>query len=366
MSGPPAPVRRTARAEPPRSHYIDGLRNLGILFLFPYHTARVFDQSTPFYVQGSANTAATALVHLSSWFMPLLFLLAGMSSLHALRRRSAGRYTRERVARLLVPFAVGVLIVVPPQAYYAMRFHAGYEGDYADFLLKYFTDFSDWSEYGGGISPAHLWFLVFLFVISVALLPLMLPMIGKGASPAWMRGSRLVFVPFTALVLLSLLPDVGGKNIFVYAGYFALGFLIALDGSVVEALVRRRRVYLAAALAGAAGVLLDAFMPGALEEAASGPLRTLVCWVTLLAMLGYGKRYLDTEWPIMAYLTPAAFPLYVFHQTLLVAVAYHVVEHADRGFGPFALICLLSLALSVAAYEAVRRVPPARALLGLK
>jgi surface polysaccharide O-acyltransferase-like enzyme len=342
------------------------LRNLGILFLFPYHTARVFDQSTPFYVQGSANTAATALVHLSYWFMPLLFLLAGMSSLYALQRRSARRYARERVARLLVPFVVGVLVIVPPQAYYAMRFHSGYEGDYVEFLVAYFTDFSDWSEYGGGISPAHLWFLVFLFVISVALLPLMLPMIGKGISPKWMRGSILVFVPFTALVILSFLPDVGGKNIFVYAGYFVLGFLIAVDDSIIEAVVRRRSLYLAGALAGAAGILLDAYALGGQEEAASGALRTLVCWVTLLAMLGYGKRYLNVESRVMAYLTPAAFPLYIFHQTLLVAVAYYVVEHSDQGFGPFALICLLSFTLSVAAYEAVRRVPPVRALLGLK
>ncbi|NKZ01969.1 acyltransferase family protein [Nocardiopsis alborubida] len=349
-----------------RSHYIDGLRNLGILFLFPYHAARVFDASTEFYVQGTANAAATTLVHLSYWFMPLLFLLAGMSALHALQRRSAQHYAKERVLRLLVPFLFGVLVIVPPQAYYAMRFHSGYGESFPEFLARYFTHFSDWSEYGGGISPAHLWFLAFLFVISVALLPLMLPMVAKDRSPRWMRGSLLVFVPFTALVLLSLTPDVGGKNIFVYAGYFLLGFLIAMDASIVDAIVRRRGPYLVAALAGAAGTLLDLHLIEGLEETASDALGTLVCWVTLLAMLGYGKKYLDGRTQVMAYLTPAAFPLYVFHQTFLVVVAYHIVGFADQGFGPFVLICLLSFALSIVAYEAVRRVAPARVLLGLK
>lgn len=34
-----------------RKNYIDWLRNLGILYLFPFHTARLFDSLEPNYIK---------------------------------------------------------------------------------------------------------------------------------------------------------------------------------------------------------------------------------------------------------------------------------------------------------------------------
>ncbi|GAA4091734.1 acyltransferase family protein [Actinomadura miaoliensis] len=344
-----------------RKNHIDWLRNLGILFLFPYHAARVFNEDASFYVKGEVNAAASVLVQLSYWFMPLLFLLAGTSSHYALQRRTARTYVGERVSRLVVPFVFGVLVVVPPQAYFAKRFHRGYEGSYPEFLRSYFTDFSDWSEYEGGISPAHLWFILFLFLISVALVRPMARMVASGHSAGWMRHPLLIVLPAAGVVALSLLPDVAGKNIFVYAAYFLLGFLIATDDAIMATIQRCRRLYLSAAGVGAAGVLADPHAPALLGEA----WKQLACWVTLLAMLGYGHRYLNGTSRFMTYFNPAAFPVYVLHQTYLVIVAYYVLGLADGGVVPYVLIMTLSFALSIATYDLVRRVNPARAVFGM-
>ncbi|WP_147280070.1 acyltransferase family protein [Marinitenerispora sediminis] len=348
-----------------RSDYVDWLRSLGILYLFPYHTARVFNEGTPFYVKGEVNAFSSVLVELSYWFMPLLFLLAGAASHHALRRRSAGRYLRERVFRLLVPFLFGALVIVPPQSYYAMRFHRDYQGGYGEFLRSYFTDFSDWSEYAGGISPAHLWFILFLFVISAALVLPMRAAVRTGYAPGWPRHPVLLVLPAAVLAVLSLLPDLAGKNILVFAGYFLLGFLVAADDAVVGAVERHRRWYLAAALLGAAGVLADIRVPGDRPDALSAGLEQLACWVALLAMLGYGKRYLNRRSAAMTYFGPASFPVYVLHQTFLVAVGYYVLLVADSGVVPFLAVMVLSFVLSLASYEAIRRVGAARAVFGL-
>ncbi|MFC4564434.1 acyltransferase family protein [Nocardiopsis mangrovi] len=348
-----------------RKDHIDRLRNAGILFLFPFHTSRVFNDLESFYVKGEVNTPATVLVDLSYWFMPLLFLLAGMSSLYALRRRSARTYVNERFSRLLVPFFFGVLVVVPPQAHYAMKFHLGYRGGYGEFLWSYFTDFSDWSEYAGGISPAHLWFIAFLFLISIALLPVMRAMLASGYSPTWMRNPFLILPPSAGVAALSLLPDVAGKNIVVFAAYFLLGFLIATDDAIGEMIERNRRVYLAAAVLTAAAVLAQIHVLGVRAGAPALLLEHLACWPALLAMLGYAKRYLNRRTRFAAYFTPAAFPVYILHQTYLVVVAYYVVRAADLGAVAFALIMSLSFALSLATYELIRRLAPARALFGL-
>ncbi|MET7336726.1 acyltransferase [Nonomuraea sp. NPDC005650] len=343
-----------------RRKHIDWLRNLGILFLFPYHTARVFDDGAPFYVKGEVNTFSSVLVQLSYWFMPLLFLLAGSAGFHALKRRSARRYVGERASRLLVPLLFGVLVVVPPQAYYAMRFR-GYEGSYAGFLWRYFTDFSGWSEYGGGISPAHLWFILFLFLIAVALVQPMRALIRRGYTPRRLRRPLPTLMPFVLLTALSYLPEVGGKNIFVFAAYFMLGFLIATDDAVMDGIERSRPLYLALAVSGGAGVLAL----GGQEGLVATGVRDFACWTALLAILGYGKRHLDRGSKALAYCNEAAFPVYVLHQTFLVAVGFHVLGHADSGPVPYLLIMVMSFVLSLAAYEIVRRWNPARIAFGL-
>jgi hypothetical protein len=166
-----------------RKDYIDWLRNIAILFLFPYHTARVFDMLNPFYIKGEINIASTNLIYISFWFMPLLFLLAGFSSFYALKKRPWKTYLKERFFRLFIPFIFGILVVVPPQAYYARSFHLHNQKNYFLFIKHYFTDFSDWSEYAGGISPAHLWFILFLFIISIAALSVMIRIIKNSFLP---------------------------------------------------------------------------------------------------------------------------------------------------------------------------------------
>jgi NAD(P)-dependent dehydrogenase (short-subunit alcohol dehydrogenase family) len=49
--------------------------------------------------------------------MPLLFLISGMGARYAMRTRSAAAFARAQLARLLVPFAFGLVLLVPPMFY---------------------------------------------------------------------------------------------------------------------------------------------------------------------------------------------------------------------------------------------------------
>src|SRR5687768_8556270 len=102
-----------------RLHAIDWLRVLTVLAVFFYHVAHIFD----FDPEGSVRTSETSLgasvyvffVH--QWSMPLLFLLAGVSSWFSLRSRQTGAYLRERVQRLLVPLLFGTVVLIPWNGY---------------------------------------------------------------------------------------------------------------------------------------------------------------------------------------------------------------------------------------------------------
>lgn len=348
-----------------RHRYVDWLRNLAILYLFPYHTARMFDESSPFYVQGQPNAFSTELVRLSYWFMPLLFFLAGMSSLYALRRRNAHHYARERVLRLLVPLVFGFLVIVPPQSYYALAFHHDQHENYLVFLRRYFTDFSDWSEYGGGIILGHLWFLLFLFVISMALLPVMSRIVERRYVPRWPRHpAALLLVPPLTLAGLALLPDMAGKNPFEYGAYFLLGYLLAANPHVAGVISEQRRLFLTLASLGAAAVIMETHALGG--PALSEFWHPLVTWVTLLALLGYARQYLGRETTPRAWANQTAFPVYVLHQTFLVMVGYYVVRYTDHGAAPFLVVLAGSMVLTAAAYGALSRTRPTRFLLGIK
>ena len=55
-------------------------------------------------------------------------------------------------------------------------------------------------------------------------------------------------------------------------------------------------------------------------------------WCCILAILGFGRRWLTRDAPVRRYLTDAVFPFYIVHQTTIIAADY-----ALRGLKPAGL-----------------------------
>jgi len=155
-----------------RVHYVDWLRILAVLLLFPFHTLRVFNGGEAFYVKASvvSEPVNEVLGFISVWRMPLLLFLAGSSTYLALGRRSGGTYAWERIKRLVIPLVFGVLILIPPQTWCRARFNSSYDGSYRHYVSS--GDFFRWNindagDYFGGVGVGQLWFIMFLFVCAV-------------------------------------------------------------------------------------------------------------------------------------------------------------------------------------------------------
>jgi len=344
---------------PDRKHYIDNLRALTVLLLFPYHVFMIYNTwGEPWYIHGGEIAPTSWFVRIGwLWMMPILFVVAGISTAYALRKRSIGEYVKERAGKLLVPLVFGVLLIVPVQSYIA-GIHFNNEANY----LNFFTKFTDLSGYDGGFTPGHLWFILYLFAISMACVPLIL--LAK-KFPVMMKFAGKI--PFPALLFIGILPllihplgDIDGKSIGEFAGYFLLGYFILSDEKVLEKLERWRFLLLGLSIVGFAETILTNHFFN------EGICREFFTCFHIMALLGLSKRYLNFSNRLTAYLSKSSFGVYVFHQSWIVVVAFFVLKFIHIPALQILVILPLSIVLTFLTNEALKRVPPLRWMYALK
>lgn len=366
-----------------RLHYIDWLRVLAVLLLFPFHTLRVFNAGEPFYVKSPFLSAAVdpVLWFIDFWHMPLLFLLAGASTYFALTRRTSWQYLGERITRLLVPLLFGWLVLIPPQTWTGARFNSGYTGS----LVGYYTsgDFLVWNiqgggDYYGGFGLGQLWFIMYLFFIAIMALPLLLALRSRRGARSTSALSRFLGHPASwpvvgvFLMLAEALPSpIDRKSYFYFMALFVLGYLVMSEEAFVDTAERWRWP----ALIVGASVLLarmagwrtfDAQPDPSLLRAAFTTAVLTAVWMMIVALIGFGRRLLDRPSRPLAYLAEGSYALYILHQTVIVLLAFYLI----RLPGPWAVQWVALLAATVlvtfALYELVRQVNPLRFLFGMK
>jgi peptidoglycan/LPS O-acetylase OafA/YrhL len=114
-----APARPVGDAA--RRGELDLLRALVVVGLVFFHAAVIFGAGEFPVKAGPENRAATVLLAFgATWGMPLLFLISGMGAWYSLRSRTPAAFAWERLRRLGVPLLVGLLTLVPLQAWLGM------------------------------------------------------------------------------------------------------------------------------------------------------------------------------------------------------------------------------------------------------
>ncbi len=374
-------IQSQTKPNPGRVYYIDWLRVIAVLLLILYHSARIFDIGDPFYVKNAATSSFLSyavITFLNQWQIPLLFLLAGASTWFALGVRSGKQYTAERFKRILLPFIFGILVIVPPQAYLARFQTPGYAGGYFQFLPDYFHIRGDITGYTGLFTPGHLWFNLFLFVFALAALPLLLYLrsergkkrISGLAALAEKPGGLLWFI--LPLLVAGALPDIGGKNPFVYITLFIYGYILVADDRFVVTLDRYRWPALILSLMTIAALIVLQIINLPTPKYSWGDilsflLRTSNTWFWLVAILGFGKRYLNRSNPFLRYAAEGSYPFYILHQTVIVVIGYFIVQGTENIALKYILIVALSFAATTLLYDlAVKRTFLTRFMFGMK
>jgi peptidoglycan/LPS O-acetylase OafA/YrhL len=366
---------------------LDWLRVLAFSAVFLYHCSRFFDSGWWQIKNSTTSPVVDALKSIFDlWGMPLLFVISGAAIFLALRPGGTARFLRDRVLRLLVPLAFGILVLGPPQIYLTRLTHGEFQGSFIEFLPLYFRD---WGTWGGNFawSGVHLWYLEDLFLFTVVLLPLFvalkrpsgLRVIDWLARVTSRRGTVLLWM--VPLALLTILADPLGlaraglsedvSRLVVFAPFLVYGYLVFSDDRIQQAIIRQRRM----ALGLAAALTLAAPLVSAQAEEHPGPLTLvivmpvacLLIWTSILAILGYGMRYLTTSHPRLGYANEAVLPIYILHQPVILLVGFFVIPLTLPILAKYLIILTLAFGITLALYEfGVRRWNPVRRLFGLK
>lgn len=377
----PVPVRgaKTARRAARRCD-LDWLRSVAVLLLIPFHAARIFDVWEPFYVKNAQLSMGLSylVAFMGRWQMPLLFFIAGSATWFALGSRGPAQYLGERLRRLLVPFVFGTLVIVPPQAYLARLREPEYAASYLGFLGGYFADWHDLSGYFGSFTPGHLWFILFLFVIACVALPLAVACRREAARgrlarlAGWAGRPGAILLLAVPLAAMKLLPEVGGKNPFFFGLLFVYGCIFMSDPAWQRAIEGHRRAALAVAAVSSAGLMAiwGSRLPWASEGVGDllvGLLETVNGWAWVVALVGLAHKYLNFAHPVLGYANEAAYPFYILHQTVLVAVGWFVVRWPVGVGMKWAIICVVGGGATLGVYEVlVRRSRVMRFLFGMR
>lgn len=137
-----------------RYNYIDNLRLALVFLIVIYHIAMAFNTwgEPNFIFLGENKILSSIIIFIAPYYMPLLFLLAGISSYYSLKKRGYKVFIKERMLRLGLTLVFGLLVIVPILSYIADKFHNSYEGNFFMHYSVFFTKFTDFTGYDGALA----------------------------------------------------------------------------------------------------------------------------------------------------------------------------------------------------------------------
>lgn len=349
-----------------RKYYLDNLRYGVVISVILYHIVYLFNSVGVIRnvdIQGVPQMDLLLYI-LNPWFMAFLFLVSGISARYALQKRTNKEFIRERARHILVPsiavvFLLGWMVGIVNNYYYDM-----FQGNGAQIpgLVKYLI-----YSVACGIGP--MWFCHELFL--GCLLLLLIRKVDK-KDKLWQIGGK---AKLPALLLLFFLvwgssqvlntPLIEVYRHGIYLTMFLLGYAVFSHEEVEETLVKWRLAFLVAAVI--LGIAYVWQMWGenyAMTANLKSPLVNGYAWMAILALLGYGKAYLNKETAFTRYMRPRSFAFYVLHNYLIVVFGYGI----DRLLHPASIVYYLLEVVLLAVlmpllYELLSRIPVVRRLL---
>ena len=180
----------------------------------------------------------------------------------------------------------------------------------------------------------------------------------------------LLFLPtFFCFDSVDGMLDPGGWPMPVYMIFFFIGFVIASNSRLQSQILRLRWISLIGAVLVLTVHLTLMSRPStaALFDEINSPLASIIVWFALLAILGFGMKYLNFSTPFLSYANEAVLPFDILHQTVLLSVGFFVLQWAIPVALMWLIIAASSFAIIMLVYEyLIRRHNTLRFLFGMK
>jgi glucans biosynthesis protein C len=366
-----------------RLYFLDWLRIIAFAVLIVYHVGMYYVR-WDFHVKSPfAGPSLEPWMKLTEpWRMSLLFMISGAATALMLRTRSNLALVRQRSRQLLLPLLCGVVLIVPPQAYFEVVQKFSYPGSYRNFLALYFGHDQSFCQNNKClILPTwnHLWFLPYVWAYTMLYVALnaLSPRAAITAVNAVARvvktfggGIVLLLVPMAFIgairwalfarfpVTYALWGDWFSHAI--YAPMFFAGAVLALQGSLWTRVSTLRWTAL-----GLAAVGYYALIHGGSTAPMQHLATAVFQWAALVTILGFATQHLNHDGPWRLTLNQAVFPVYLLHQTVIVVASQALLPLAWRPIIEGPVLIGITLLLSTAGFLAVRPFNALRPWFGL-
>jgi surface polysaccharide O-acyltransferase-like enzyme len=298
------------------------------------------------------------------WFMPLLFILAGISARYALEKKSAKEWFKARTRKLLVPGTIG-LFVFHWMVGYFNTVVAARQGAFGDMPLigRYLLCAVS------GTGP--LWFVQLLWLLSLVLLAVracdkndrLWNWCGK-LNIVWIILLGVLYWASAQTLIMNPRPESADgllnlyKPIF-YLVSFLLGYFVFSHEEVQQKVKQAWIPLLVCAVVSGTILIVTTF--GQDNTSAiymSSPLNCLYGWLACLGLMGWFQAKFDYTGKFGSYMTRSSFGLYIVHYLVVASLGYMMKMYTQ--LPPVAMYVILTIAvftLSPLLYEGLRRIP---------
>jgi glucans biosynthesis protein C len=365
---------------PQRLFFLDWLRIIAFVTLVFYHVGMYY-VTWDFHVKSPfAGHGLEPWMKLTEpWRISLLFVVSGAATAHLFKCGAAGALLRARSRFVLLPLLCGVVLVVPPQSYLEVMQKWDYAGSYFDFLALYFSHYKGFCQSGHClVLPTwnHLWFLPYLWGYTLMLwallrlwpnaLAAMSLRVARALTGVWLMLLPMVVIFVLRVMLFARYPSThalwgDGFNHAVYFSMFLTGACFGAMPVLWGRLAAWRWPALIAALGFWAGLV--GVRPGGWAEHA---VVAVFQWSALVTVFGFAQQRLNVDHPLRGHLVEAVFPVYIFHQTLIIMLSQWLLPLRWPPWVEGPVLVLATLVLSYAGYQTVRRVAVLRPWFGLR
>ncbi len=361
-----------------RRHWIDNLRWVTVLLVLFYHVIYFYNNKGVFGGIGGFGDGPqyqdVVMYILYPWFMPLLFILAGISARYALDRHSAKEWFKARTQKLLVPGTIGLFV---------FHWMVGCFNTAVANRTGVFDGVPAVAKYAimavSGIGP--LWFVQLLWLLCLVLL-LLRALDKKDRIWNWCGKAHIMWI-----ILLGVLFWAGEQTLIkqprpesldgiwnlykplFYLVPFLMGYYVFSHDEVQERVGKAWIPLMACAVVSGIVLILTTFgQDNTSPQYMGSPLNCTYGWLMCLAMMGWFKEKFNCTGPVAGYFTRSSFGIYVVHYLVIASLGYLMKLYTQ--LPPVAMYVILTVAvfaLSPLIYEVLVRIPVIRwCIFGVK
>jgi hypothetical protein len=238
----------------------------------------------------------------------------------------------------------------------------------------------------GNFSWHHLWFIAYLFLISL----FFTPFIKLFRSRAYLRFSiwlerfagRPLALNLVAVILIisqvllrpyfpedthALVNDWAAMAYYII--FFFAGFMLLSNKKIIDSIRKQKNLYLVEAAVFTA-VMFSAqhlFADESVADLVQGISSIFLAWSCGLAAIGYARQYLNRDSMFRKVANEAIYPFYLLHQPVILITGFFLIKLEMSDFVRFILLIISSFGISSALYWfLVRPFNITRVVFGMK